>query len=191
MNEMIEIINGFASGEYFEYHGEFYDLDAMKMCPVPEQRVPILIGGHSDMALTRAARLGDGWMHAGGDAEDLARMMAVINERRAEHGRADDRSRSMRSASTPTHPRGSRSWRRPGSPMSSSVSETPTSRCRHPDPRREADDDALVRRRNHRQVPGLKRCDHGRCHFSPRGGVSLHQGALQAHRSWRREPDRR
>ena len=29
-------------------------------------------------------------MHAGGDAEDLARMMAVINERRAEHGRADD-----------------------------------------------------------------------------------------------------
>ena len=90
MNEMIEIINGFASGEYFEYHGEFYDLDAMKMCPVPEQRVPILIGGHSDMALTRAARLGDGWMHAGGDAEDLARMMAVINERRAEHGRADD-----------------------------------------------------------------------------------------------------
>ena len=52
MNEMIEIINGFASGEYFEYHGEFYDLDAMKMCPVPEQRVPILIGGHSDMALT-------------------------------------------------------------------------------------------------------------------------------------------
>ena len=53
MNEMIEIINGFASGEYFEYHGEFYDLDAMKMCPVPAQRVPILIGGHSDMALTR------------------------------------------------------------------------------------------------------------------------------------------
>ena len=33
MNEMIEIINGFASGEYFEYHGEFYDLDAMKMVP--------------------------------------------------------------------------------------------------------------------------------------------------------------
>ena len=90
MNEMIEIINGFASGEYFEYHGEFFDLDAMKMCPVPEQRVPILIGGHSDMALTRAAQLGDGWMHAGGDAEDLARMMAVINERRVEHGRSDD-----------------------------------------------------------------------------------------------------
>ncbi len=89
MNEMIEIINGFASGEYFEYHGEFYDLAPMKMCPVPEQRVPILIGGHSNMALTRAAVLGDGWMHAGGDAEELARMMDVIQERRVEHGRAD------------------------------------------------------------------------------------------------------
>lgn len=89
MNEMIEIINGLGSGDYFEYHGDFYDLEAMKMCPVPDERVPILIGGHSNMALTRAATLGDGWMHAGGDAEELSRMMTVINERRAEHGRAD------------------------------------------------------------------------------------------------------
>ena len=89
MNEMIEIINGLGSGDYFEYHGDFYDLEAMKMCPVPDERVPILIGGHSNMALTRAAALGDGWMHAGGDAEELSRMMTVINERRAEHGRVD------------------------------------------------------------------------------------------------------
>lgn len=89
MNEMIEIINGLGSGDYFEYHGDFYDLEAMKMCPVPDERVPILIGGHSNMALTRAATLGDGWMHAGGDAEELSQMMTVINERRAEHGRAD------------------------------------------------------------------------------------------------------
>lgn len=89
MNEMIEIINGLGSGDYFEYHGDFYDIEAMKMCPVPDERVPVLIGGHSNMALTRAATLGDGWMHAGGDAEELSRMMTVINERRAEHGRAD------------------------------------------------------------------------------------------------------
>ena len=89
MNEMIEIINGLGSGDYFEYHGDFYDLEAMKMCPVPDERVPILIGGHSNMALTRAATLGDGWMDAGGEAEELSRMMTVINERRAEHGRAD------------------------------------------------------------------------------------------------------
>ncbi len=89
MNEMIEIINALQSGEYYEHHGEFYDFPAIKMCPVPERRVPILVGGHSKMALERAARLGDGWMHGGGTAEELARMLAVIQESRAGHGRAE------------------------------------------------------------------------------------------------------
>lgn len=89
MDECIEIINGLQSGEYFGYDGEFYSFDPIKLCPVPEPRVPILVGGHSTMALERAARLGDGWMHGGGDAEELARMMDVIRARRAELGRAD------------------------------------------------------------------------------------------------------
>lgn len=89
MDECIEIINGFASGDYFGFSGEFYDFPGSKMCPVPEQRVPILVGGHSKMALSRAGRLGDGWMHAGGDAEELAAMMATVDEHRAEAGRAD------------------------------------------------------------------------------------------------------
>ena len=90
MNEMIEIINALSRGEYYEHHGEFYDIPAIKLCPVPEQRVPILIGGHSAMALERAGRLGDGWMHGGGDAEELARMMKVVNEHRAANDRLDE-----------------------------------------------------------------------------------------------------
>lgn len=90
MDECIEIINGFASGDYFGYSGEFYDFPASKMCPVPAERVPILVGGHSKMAIERAGRLGDGWMHAGGDAEELTRMMARVNEARAAHDRADE-----------------------------------------------------------------------------------------------------
>ena len=42
------------------------------------------------MALERAGRLGDGWMHAGGDADELARMLAVINASRERHGRSDE-----------------------------------------------------------------------------------------------------
>ena len=38
----------------------------MKMEPVPTQPIPVLIGGHADANLRRAARLGDGWMGAGG-----------------------------------------------------------------------------------------------------------------------------
>jgi probable F420-dependent oxidoreductase len=89
MDECIEIINGLQRGEYFGYAGEFYEFPACKLCPVPDPKVPILVGGHSKMALSRAGRLGDGWMHAGGDAAELADMLATINAVRAEHGRAD------------------------------------------------------------------------------------------------------
>src|SRR5262249_21121945 len=64
LDESIEILRGLETGEYFEYHGEIFDLDPIKLCPAPTQRIPILIGGHSDAAYKRAARLGDGWMHA-------------------------------------------------------------------------------------------------------------------------------
>jgi probable F420-dependent oxidoreductase len=89
MDECIEVINGLQTGDYFDYSGEFYEFPACKLCPVPEQRVPILVGGHSKMALSRAGRLGDGWMHAGGDAEELSRMMTVINGHREAADRAD------------------------------------------------------------------------------------------------------
>ena len=90
MDECIEIINGLQTGGQFAYSGEFYDFPACQLCPVPDQRVPILVGGHSKMALDRAARLGDGWMHAGGDAEQLAQMMGTVTETRAAAGRADE-----------------------------------------------------------------------------------------------------
>lgn len=90
MDEQIAIINALQSGEYVEHRGEFYDIPAIKLCPVPEARVPILIGGHSRMALERAGRLGDGWMHGGGNATELARMMDLVNEARRRHGRADE-----------------------------------------------------------------------------------------------------
>ena len=85
MDEMIEIIRGLAAGGFFEFHGKHYDLPSIKMCPTPTKPVPILIGGHAEAALKRAARLGDGWMHAGSD--DLEAMIKRINELRHEYGR--------------------------------------------------------------------------------------------------------
>lgn len=87
MDEMIEIIRGLCGGDYFGYADEFYQLPAIKMCPVPTQPVPILIGGHADVALKRAARLGDGWISAGNTLEELATMIGKLNAWRAEYGR--------------------------------------------------------------------------------------------------------
>lgn len=87
MDEMIEIIRGLLSGDFYQFHGAYYDLPSIRICPVPDRPVPILIGGHSDAALRRAARLSDGWMHAGGDQGDLEAMIKKIHTMRGECGR--------------------------------------------------------------------------------------------------------
>ena len=87
MDECIEIIRGLTSGEYFEFHGEFYDIPKTKMTPAPSRPVPILIGGHADAALRRAAR-NDGWMHGGGDPEELDALLAKLARFREEEGSA-------------------------------------------------------------------------------------------------------
>ena len=52
-----------ATGETVEFHGEFYDVPPIDVQPLPVQRpIPIVVGGNSDIALDRAARLGDGWI---------------------------------------------------------------------------------------------------------------------------------
>jgi len=87
MDDMIEIIRGLLGGGYVEHHGAYYDLQSIKICPVPSRPVPIFIGGHSQPALKRAARLGDGWMHAGGDQGDHEEMIKTIHAMRRDYGR--------------------------------------------------------------------------------------------------------
>lgn len=91
MDECIDIVRGLTSGGFFEYHGSFYDVPAMKQTPAPTKPVPILVGGHSEAALRRAVLKGDGWMHAGGDGEELDRLLARLAEiRHAEGDTRDD-----------------------------------------------------------------------------------------------------
>lgn len=90
MNECMDILRGLTSGEFFSYAGEFYELESMKQTPAPSQPIPLLVGGHSDAALRRAVRKGDGWMHAGGDGEELDRLLARLAEIRAEEGDTRD-----------------------------------------------------------------------------------------------------
>ena len=87
MDEMIDILKGLLTGEYFGYDGEIFQLDPVKLCPAPSKPVPILIGGHAKPALRRAARVADGFIHAGGSFEDLADKVRQIDAFRAEFGR--------------------------------------------------------------------------------------------------------
>jgi len=86
MDESIAILRGLAAGGYFEHHGKVFDLPPVKIAPVPREPIPVLIGGHSDAALRRAARLGDGWLHGGGDPADLPGLLARLARFRREEG---------------------------------------------------------------------------------------------------------
>ena len=88
-DEQIDILRGLESGEFFGYAGEMHDMPANKMNPVPSQPTSLLIGGHAEPALKRAARVGDGWMCAGADLQQLEAYIGRINQLRQEYGTAD------------------------------------------------------------------------------------------------------
>ena len=88
LDEGIAIIRGLSAGGYFEYHGEIFDLPPVKIAPVPTEPVPVLLGGHADAALRRAARSGDGWLHGGGDPALLPGLLARLTRLRQEEGTA-------------------------------------------------------------------------------------------------------
>ena len=86
MDEEIAIMRGLMAGDYFEFQGEIFQIPAIKMSPTPTAPVPILIGGHHEAALRRAAALGDGWLHGGGDPTDLPALLDRLAELRREQG---------------------------------------------------------------------------------------------------------
>jgi probable F420-dependent oxidoreductase len=88
MDESMAIIRGLSAGGYFEHHGEIYDVPSIKISPVPAAPIPLLIGGHGEAALRRAARSGDGWLHGGGNPADLPGLLTRLTRLREEEGTA-------------------------------------------------------------------------------------------------------
>ena len=90
VDEMIEVIKLVLAGGMVEFHGEFYDFDRLQMSPAPTEPVPFYVGGHTDVALKRAARVGDGWTSAMLTCDQLAEIIGRLKKLLAENGRADD-----------------------------------------------------------------------------------------------------
>jgi alkanesulfonate monooxygenase SsuD/methylene tetrahydromethanopterin reductase-like flavin-dependent oxidoreductase (luciferase family) len=62
MDECLQILRGLADGKPVTFHGEFFSLNDALIVPPPSPRVPLIVGGRSHAAVSRAARLGDGWL---------------------------------------------------------------------------------------------------------------------------------
>jgi alkanesulfonate monooxygenase SsuD/methylene tetrahydromethanopterin reductase-like flavin-dependent oxidoreductase (luciferase family) len=87
VDEMIEVIKLVLGGGMVEYHGEFFDFDPLQISPAPTKPVPFYIGGHTEPALRRAARVGDGWTSAMMTYDELCRTIGELDALRAEFGR--------------------------------------------------------------------------------------------------------
>ncbi len=90
VDEMIEVIKLVLAGGMVEYHGEFFDFDPLQISPAPSEPVPFYIGGHTDAALRRAARVGDGWTSAMMTYDELRRTIGELDALRAQFGRTDE-----------------------------------------------------------------------------------------------------
>jgi probable F420-dependent oxidoreductase len=89
VDEMIDVIKLVLGGGMAEFHGDFYDFDKLQMSPAPSEPVPFYVGGHTEVALKRAARIGDGWTSAMMTRDQLADTIATLNKYRDEYGRAE------------------------------------------------------------------------------------------------------
>lgn len=90
LDETIEIIRAALTNDYVEYHGKQYDFDRLKMSPAPKSPVPLYIGGHSEPAIKRAARAGDGWIGAQLDIPALGTIVHQLHDALEAGGRTPD-----------------------------------------------------------------------------------------------------
>jgi len=89
MDEMVDVLRALWAGGMVEHHGEFYDFEPVEMRPAPSAPVPIYVGGHSDKAFQRAARLGDGWLGVHYPVDELLRYCETLQHAREDAGTAD------------------------------------------------------------------------------------------------------
>jgi probable F420-dependent oxidoreductase len=84
MEEQVAIMRELWAGGMVEHHGQFHDFGPVQMSPAPGP-IPVWVGGTTDLALRRAAHLGDGWI---GVNTPMAELMDVAGRLLAERRKA-------------------------------------------------------------------------------------------------------
>src|SRR5215217_1029255 len=86
--EQAEVLRRLWSEDVVDYEGRFHHLKGVNIVPPPVQRpIPIWVGGSSDGAVTRAARLADGWMPIMAPDQEAERKLALLRDEMRAHGR--------------------------------------------------------------------------------------------------------
>jgi alkanesulfonate monooxygenase SsuD/methylene tetrahydromethanopterin reductase-like flavin-dependent oxidoreductase (luciferase family) len=62
MDACMQIVRDLLTGKPVDHESEFFVLEGAQIAPAPREPIPMPVGGRSAAALTRAGRLGDGWI---------------------------------------------------------------------------------------------------------------------------------
>lgn len=91
-DEYVAALRAVWSDSHVEFHGEFVDFEPLTCTPRPPQGadVPILVGGDTDAAIRRAAKLADGYFPGEGTLEGLADLIARLRAECERQGRDPD-----------------------------------------------------------------------------------------------------
>jgi len=86
--EQVEVLRRLWSQDLVSFEGRFHRFTDVSIVPPPVQRpIPIWFGGSSDAAVTRAARLGDGWMPIMAPDAQAEQKVALLREQVKSFGR--------------------------------------------------------------------------------------------------------
>ena len=91
-SESIRVMRELWTAPEPSFAGRFFRFDGVKFSPKPLQPggVPILVGDGSHAALSRCARLGDGWHPMDGPVARLRDRVRELRRMWSEHGRGSD-----------------------------------------------------------------------------------------------------
>ena len=80
VDEELEAVQALLTGDWAEMSGEHVQFGRIKMAPPPPTRVPIYVGGHTDVALRRTVRFADGWTSAMITYDELRELIPKVND---------------------------------------------------------------------------------------------------------------
>jgi probable F420-dependent oxidoreductase len=86
--EQIELLRRLFTEPVVEFAGRFDRIDRASLVPKPTRPIPIWLGGSSEPAFARAARLADGFIFIGGDIGQSIETWRRMRERVLGHGRS-------------------------------------------------------------------------------------------------------
>jgi len=80
-DEYIAAMRALWAGPHAEFHGEFVDFPPVTCSPRPVNgSIPVLVGGDTDAAISRAVRIADGYFPGEGDIERLGELLGRLRK---------------------------------------------------------------------------------------------------------------